>query len=97
MSAITKAAAEEMINNYRTAHPKAIKSFWLDSEIIAFIKNIENLSGIRVYPAINDAENENIILAPTSAIEPGPGNNDEAYFNFSNPNPPYTDNSIGSL
>ncbi len=97
MSQITKTEAEEMINNYRSENPDAIKSFWLDDKIIDFIKNTASLSGIRVYPALNEEENENIILAPTCGIESGPGHVDQAYFNYSNPNPPYSGNSIGSL
>ena len=97
MSQITQAEAEEMINAYRAENPNAIKSFWLNKDVIDFIRSTNELNGIRVYPALSGTEGENMIIAPTCVIDPGPGNDDQGYFNYSEPNPPYSGNSIGSL
>ena len=56
-SSIDPQCAKTFINAYQKAHPAAVQSLWLDSDIITTIQNLLNqvppvpLSGIRVYYA----------------------------------------------
>lgn len=65
MSRISFEQAKENIKRYRDANPIEIKSYWLNKEVIDFIKNAEDLSGIRVYPAMYADGGLNVILSPT--------------------------------
>ena len=95
MSSISFEQAKENIDRYREANPNAIRCFWINQDIINFIKATEGLSGIRIYPAMYEDNSLNIILSPTTQGDPG--QIDTEYFNYSEPCPPATSNCIGDI
>ena len=94
MSSISFEQAKENIDRYREANQNAIRCFWINQEIINFIKATEDLSGIRIYPAMYEDNSLNIILSPTTQGEPGQIDTD--YFNYSDLCPP-SQNCIGDV
>lgn len=108
-SKMPRSEAVEHINHYRNNHPGAIKSVWLNREIIDFIvRNASsNMSGIRVYmakykhgvpPVVGNPGIENketVILAPTLAGTTGDLDFPDSYFNFGRPCPPTCDGDAG--
>lgn len=99
-SRIKKEEALKMITAYKATVPaNALKSAWLDKDVVEFIKENADkmhITGIRAYLGLDAKGVTNIILAPTT--QKGKENVDieNGYFDLSRPCPPYCDGGIAS-
>ncbi len=96
-SKIEKDVAARMVTNYRSQHPGGLKSIWLNDEIadaiIALRQNGYNISGVKVYFALEATGEFTVILSLT---ETDTKDSPNSYFNYGRPCPP-PDNCVGDI
>lgn len=104
-SNITKQEAEICINKYRQNLPQdAMRSVWLDQDIINFIvanAQSKNINGLRIYLAEKPAEstedgNDTMIAVPTTDVDGVDTDIDSGYFNYGRRCPSKCAGSIGN-